>query len=139
MKVHTHHSVVLANKVLAAIRKLAERSPYTDDIFVSCYSNCREQGWALNRNEQMLTISEHRNSDDIRIWYGPRRRFEITGHIPTEHDSIRSRTFESTKQGINEAAAFAFYFLIFDLVAADSDTTTPSPKKRGKRHADANF
>jgi hypothetical protein len=67
-----------------------------DGCFVEGYVNCREQGLNISnpKNSKAVSVSESRNSDSIRVYYGERRDFSQQGNIPSEECYQNGRSFE---------------------------------------------
>jgi hypothetical protein len=100
MKIDANNKMVLANKVLARIRKIiahvkAEKIFFLDknkkecsyypQPWVEAYSNCREQGLCLRDMYFTAAWSENRNSDAIVVYIGDYHDFDMGGNIPNDN------------------------------------------------------
>ena len=90
MRLIRHPSLIVADRVLKKLRRLLSSKHPGITLDVKLYANCREQGYYitnLSLSDLVPTVavsfSENRNSDDIRVWYGPWRSFDNSG-IPSE-------------------------------------------------------
>jgi len=112
MRLIKHASLLVADRVLTNMRYLAKEEKGRD-LTVSCYANCREQGyhiinWQEGLKSRAVSFSEDRNSDDIRVWYGPGVWFGTDG-VPV-NDNCVSRSFRHKHE--RSAAAFALRYLL---------------------------
>lgn len=89
MLITKHHSLVVADKVLTLLRVILRSQP-GPPLTVTTYSNCREQGYHIvtpyhgSAWSRAVSFAQQRNSDDIRVWYGPAADFDMQG-IPREN------------------------------------------------------
>ena len=87
-KITKHHSIALADQVLAELRKIW---PKTWEGWLRCWSNGREQGYHLQvttwddvkgeRAEAGCVFSEARSSDGVLVVIGPRDEFAPFGGL----------------------------------------------------------
>lgn len=110
MRLIKHPSLLTAERVVKAMRPLL--APHDDKymIYLGPYCNGRERGLAVKYGTNTITISEHRNSDSIRIWYGHRLYDFDINSIPKE--TAMDRTFPP--DDVAEAAAFCAYYLLLN-------------------------
>jgi hypothetical protein len=87
MKIEMHESIKAANRVLAAVRKLAKQKKYAEcgrEVDVYVFSNGREQGYTLHKDDSIyeerstVSFAENRSSDDIVVY--PARGSEHSVH-----------------------------------------------------------
>jgi hypothetical protein len=114
MRVTKHYSLVVSDKVLTLVRVIAKSYPGSG-IDVTCYANCREQGYhlvhpgSLSELNRAVTFAQHRNSDDIRIWCGSTRDFGVNG-IPSDALYPNDHLFPWNQK--RQAAIFIVDYLI---------------------------
>ena len=63
-RIELHRGLIVAQKVLAALRKL----PVKSEVAVHTYDNCREQGYCFQcwgKSPRYALVAECRNSDSI--------------------------------------------------------------------------
>lgn len=110
MRLIKHYSLLVADKVLKEMRPLL-KNHIGSDMTVSCLANGREQGLKVVNHHAphspCVGICQHRNSDHIRIWYGPSHTFDFNG-IPSDVTLDRCFPYEDVK----EAAAFCAFLLL---------------------------
>lgn len=110
MRLLKHPSLLVAERVVKAMRPLL--APHHPDLtlYIEPYGNGRERGLAIIHDDNIVTIAEHRNSDGIRVWYGSwLDDFELN-YIPL--NGARDRCFEPNAYA--EAAAFCAYYLLLN-------------------------
>lgn len=96
MGFNKHHSLRVADRVLSHLEGFLEEFDVLDKEAgtISCYANGREQGYHIQvwpedkniENWRGVSFSEHRNSDDIVIYFGKvtKADFEYAGNVPSE-------------------------------------------------------
>ena len=110
MSIKLKQNLLVAKKVLAQVNKLISKE-VAKDCSVECYSNCREQGYSIVQycNPALkVSFSENRNSDDIVIYAGEDREFDMGGNIPSEKIYKEAKYFRYDK--VEEAAQFIVDF-----------------------------
>lgn len=92
--------------VLGHLKRLA-KDANLGEVHVQPYKNGREHGFTVERwsPDRKAGFSENRNSDDIVVYRGRGRDFDMAGNIPDE-DVYASR---ASYHGSAEAAAFAIF------------------------------
>lgn len=79
MKIDTHHSLKLAEKVKTALKKVGDDKILNQlnggnypSMWYECFDNCREQGYCIIVGEGYpsfrVAFTENRNSDDIVVY-----------------------------------------------------------------------
>lgn len=110
MKLYSRNDTA-ARKVLAEIRKLSHLyGDKSDIVTIETYSNCREQGFALDSCvDRKVAFSEYRNTDDIVVYFGGRADFTFNTNIPNEEVYESKRFFRYNQ--IEQAAKFILKYL----------------------------
>ena len=91
MRITRHYSLLTADKVLAALRKVKRPTlPKGSEIRIAAWSNCREQGYhlryfATDDSEPLaVVVAQQRNSDKILVVAGTPYEFDIQTNQPSE-------------------------------------------------------
>jgi hypothetical protein len=110
MKIETHYSLIVADKVIKHLDKLLENIDCNDNITKHCWSNGREQGYSLHlymgiKNNFIFNIAQQRSSDGILIIYGNMLDFNITTNQPNDNIWVNNRKDFSYNE-ILQAAEF---------------------------------
>lgn len=116
MAIRFNSNMVVAKKVLAAVNKKIA-AEVAKDCYVEAYANCREQGYSIvsyhsdghGLHTKRVCFSENRNSDNIVVYHGETRDFDISSNIPND-DTYRNSKFFSPGD-YDEAAGFIVRFL----------------------------
>lgn len=96
MKIDTSRLVVAA-KVLKAVRKALPKDREERRLYLEAYSNGREQGYRLKvveagPREMNISFSENRNSDNIVVYMG--YNFAMQGNVPSEEAYRTAHCFD---------------------------------------------
>lgn len=102
-----------ARRVLAAVRVELKKLPpqkYEDYLQVQSYANCREQGFCLHLDtDHTVAFAEWRRSDEIVVYFGGRKDFDMNTNIPSEEAFENARFFNPHEY--EKAAKFIMKYL----------------------------
>ena len=87
MKVERHYSMIHSEKVLKIIRRLAKRfkpKDVGDYMLLDNWSNGREQGFHISRDQKGVCFAQQRNSDSILVICGTAMEFDISTNMPSD-------------------------------------------------------
>ena len=116
MSIRINNNLKVAQKVLAQVNKKMEKH-VSETCCVEAYANGREQGISIAQFGQLVpkglslrkvSFSENRNSDDIVIYFGDDRKFNLSGNVPNDEIYHQAKYFRYDK--VDEAAQFIVDF-----------------------------
>jgi hypothetical protein len=110
MKVEMHEGLLVTEAVLRCLRKIRKpRLPEGTDVWVSAWSNCREQGYHIRAHRvgsmpsRAVCVAECRNSDEIVVVAGDASAFDFQTNQPNDFAWAHNRT--SFRRGRYDEAA----------------------------------
>lgn len=88
------------------VEKYGKKISPGDDVWVSHFTNCREQGYHITNGEHSVSFSEHRSSDSIVVYYGTNEQFDYIHHTPKTEEDWRCNKFFNYDVPVEEIADF---------------------------------
>ena len=83
MKIRKHPGLIVSQKIVKRLERIL-----TDEqkkiLCISCYSNCREQGYAITSDKRRVCFAEYRNTDEAVLYMGRTNQFSTFGSIPND-------------------------------------------------------
>lgn len=111
-----HHSLRVAERVLSHLEGWLEEFEQEgkDAGIISAYANGREQGIYIQssphqrgfKDWRCVAFAEHRNSDNVVIYFGKVDDFAFAGHVPNEDRYQAARHYESELDAAHAIALF---------------------------------
>jgi hypothetical protein len=94
-----------------AILAILDKKTRDDRIYAEPYQNGREHGWSVYSEDykKQVSFSEHRNSDNIVVYWGETKNFSMQGNVPDDEIYRKARFFNSSEYA--QASNFILDFL----------------------------
>lgn len=87
-----------AYRVLGCIYKEEKFDREDSSFCLNAFSNCREQGFSLMRNDRQVAFSENRNSDNIIVYWGTIREFDISTNHPEKWENKKYFSYNAYEE-----------------------------------------
>ncbi|MGG6281828.1 hypothetical protein ACQ4M3_09680 [Leptolyngbya sp. AN03gr2] len=112
-QIELHYSLEIAHNILEDIEEIIAPE-LAKDCTVESFSNGREQGLFIQtyseRNYRCVGFAQQRNSDNIVIYWGVLRDFDVTTHLPVR-DEVWDRNLQFSYDEVEGAARWVVMYL----------------------------